>query len=41
MAQCNFLMELTMTLIYAMAIAIAVALTTYLCVALLKPEWFE
>lgn len=30
-----------MTLIYALAIAIAVALTAYLCVALLKPEWFE
>jgi K+-transporting ATPase KdpF subunit len=30
-----------MTFIYALAIAIAVALTGYLCVALLKPEWFE
>jgi K+-transporting ATPase KdpF subunit len=30
-----------MTLIYAAAIVIAVALTGYLCVALLKPEWFE
>ena len=30
-----------MTLFYALAIAIAVALTGYLCVALLKPEWFE
>jgi K+-transporting ATPase KdpF subunit len=30
-----------MTLIYGVAIAIAVALAGYLCVALLKPEWFE
>ncbi|HVC16562.1 K(+)-transporting ATPase subunit F [Fulvimonas soli] len=30
-----------MTLIYGLAIAIAVALAGYLCVALLKPEWFE
>ena len=30
-----------MTLIYSVAIAIAVALAGYLCVALLKPEWFE
>ncbi|MEY2149467.1 MULTISPECIES: K(+)-transporting ATPase subunit F [Rhodanobacter] len=30
-----------MTLIYGAAIAIAVALAGYLCVALLKPEWFE
>jgi K+-transporting ATPase KdpF subunit len=30
-----------MTLIYGLAIAIAVALVGYLCVALLKPEWFE
>jgi K+-transporting ATPase KdpF subunit len=26
---------------YALAAVIAVALTGYLCVALLKPEWFE
>jgi K+-transporting ATPase KdpF subunit len=30
-----------MTLMYAAAIVIAVALAGYLCVALLKPEWFE
>ncbi|MDE2154462.1 MAG: K(+)-transporting ATPase subunit F [Xanthomonadaceae bacterium] len=30
-----------MTLIYGLAIAIAAALAGYLCVALLKPEWFE
>ncbi len=30
-----------MTLIYGLAAAIAVALAVYLCVALLKPEWFE
>ena len=30
-----------MTLIYGLAIAIAMALAAYLCVALLKPEWFE
>ena len=30
-----------MTLLYAAAAAIAVALLGYLCVALLKPEWFE
>jgi len=30
-----------MTLIYVVAIVIAVALAGYLCVALLKPEWFE
>ncbi|MDE3073753.1 MAG: K(+)-transporting ATPase subunit F [Pseudomonadota bacterium] len=30
-----------MTLIYGLAIAIAVALAGYLCVALLKPGWFE
>jgi K+-transporting ATPase KdpF subunit len=26
---------------YGLAAVIAVALTIYLCVALLKPEWFE
>lgn len=30
-----------MNVIYFVAAAIAVALTGYLCVALLKPEWFE
>ncbi|MDY1549738.1 K(+)-transporting ATPase subunit F [Luteibacter sahnii] len=30
-----------MTLIYTVATVIAVALAGYLCVALLKPEWFE
>jgi K+-transporting ATPase KdpF subunit len=30
-----------MTFVYVVAIVIAVALTGYLCVALLKPEWFE
>lgn len=30
-----------MTLAYVLAMVIAVALTGYLCVALLKPEWFE
>lgn len=30
-----------MTLIYGLAIAVAVLLAVYLCVALLKPEWFE
>lgn len=30
-----------MTFLHALAAAIAVALTGYLCVALLKPEWFE
>lgn len=30
-----------MTFFYGLAAAIAVALTVYLCVALLKPEWFE
>lgn len=30
-----------MSLIYILAAAIAVALCAYLCVALLKPEWFE
>jgi K+-transporting ATPase KdpF subunit len=30
-----------MTFIYGLAAVIAVALTGYLCVALLKPEWFE
>ena len=30
-----------MTLLYALAALIALALTTYLTVALLKPEWFE
>ncbi len=30
-----------MTFIHVLAAAIAVALTGYLCVALLKPEWFE
>ena len=30
-----------MSLVYIVATAIAVALTGYLCVALLKPEWFE
>ncbi|WP_114238801.1 MULTISPECIES: K(+)-transporting ATPase subunit F [Dyella] len=30
-----------MNVIYAVAAVIAVALTGYLCVALLKPEWFE
>ncbi|WP_281850299.1 K(+)-transporting ATPase subunit F [Dyella sp. GSA-30] len=30
-----------MTFVYVVATVIAVALTGYLCVALLKPEWFE
>jgi K+-transporting ATPase KdpF subunit len=30
-----------MTVIYLVAIVIAVVLAGYLCVALLKPEWFE
>jgi K+-transporting ATPase KdpF subunit len=30
-----------MTLSYVIAGAIALALAGYLCVALLKPEWFE
>jgi K+-transporting ATPase KdpF subunit len=30
-----------MSLIYLIAIVIAVVLAGYLCVALLKPEWFE
>jgi K+-transporting ATPase KdpF subunit len=30
-----------MSALYAFAAVIAVALAAYLCVALLKPEWFE
>jgi K+-transporting ATPase KdpF subunit len=30
-----------MNALYVVAFAIAVALTAYLAVALLKPEWFE
>lgn len=30
-----------MNAVYIAAAVIAVALTGYLCVALLKPEWFE
>ncbi|GLQ45048.1 hypothetical protein GCM10007862_00990 [Dyella lipolytica] len=30
-----------MNFFYGLAAVIAVALTVYLCVALLKPEWFE
>ena len=30
-----------MTLLYAIAAIIALALTVYLTIALLKPEWFE
>ncbi|HVV98238.1 MAG TPA: K(+)-transporting ATPase subunit F [Rhodanobacteraceae bacterium] len=30
-----------MTAVYWLAIAITIALTAYLTVALLKPEWFE
>ena len=30
-----------MNVMYFVAAVIAVALTGYLCVALLKPEWFE
>jgi K+-transporting ATPase KdpF subunit len=30
-----------MSTVYAAAIVIALALAVYLCVALLKPEWFE
>lgn len=30
-----------MNLLYVIAGLIAVALAVYLCVALLKPEWFE
>ena len=30
-----------MNVFYIVAAVIAVALTGYLCVALLKPEWFE
>lgn len=30
-----------MTALYAIGALIAIALAIYLCVALLKPEWFE
>jgi K+-transporting ATPase KdpF subunit len=30
-----------MNLLYAIAVLVAVTLAVYLCVALLKPEWFE
>lgn len=30
-----------MNLLYVIAALIAVALAVYLCVALLRPEWFE
>jgi K+-transporting ATPase KdpF subunit len=30
-----------MNIVYILAALIAVALAGYLCVALLKPEWFE
>ncbi len=30
-----------MTVLYLLAAVLAVAVTGYLCVALLKPEWFE
>jgi len=30
-----------MSIVYIVAAVIAVLLTGYLCVALLKPEWFE
>ncbi|MBU6249016.1 MAG: K(+)-transporting ATPase subunit F [Xanthomonadaceae bacterium] len=30
-----------MTAFYILAAVLAVAVTGYLCVALLKPEWFE
>lgn len=30
-----------MTTLYILATVLAVAVTGYLCVALLKPEWFE
>lgn len=30
-----------MTFLYALAALIALALTVYLTIALLKPEWFE
>ncbi|MDR6937568.1 MULTISPECIES: K(+)-transporting ATPase subunit F [unclassified Luteibacter] len=30
-----------MSISYTVAALVAVALTGYLCVALLKPEWFE
>ncbi|MCP1374867.1 K(+)-transporting ATPase subunit F [Dyella lutea] len=30
-----------MTVLYILAAVLAVAVTGYLCVALLKPEWFE
>lgn len=30
-----------MNVLYVLAALIAVTLTGYLCVALLKPEWFE
>ena len=30
-----------MTVLYALAAVLAVGVTGYLCVALLKPEWFE
>ena len=30
-----------MTTIYWLAAAVAVGMSIYLCVALLKPEWFE
>jgi K+-transporting ATPase, KdpF subunit len=32
---------LPMNVLYVFAALIALALTGYLCVALLKPEWFE
>jgi K+-transporting ATPase KdpF subunit len=33
--------ESPMTFLYALAAVVALALTVYLTVALLKPEWFE
>lgn len=30
-----------MNVLYVLAVLVAVALAGYLCVALLKPEWFE
>jgi K+-transporting ATPase KdpF subunit len=37
----TYLREPTVNIVYALATLVAVALVGYLCVALLKPEWFE
>jgi K+-transporting ATPase KdpF subunit len=38
---CHVIESFLMNVLYVLAGVIAVALTGYLCVALLKPEWFE